>query len=88
MNSHKNLQLEHRERCGRVPRTSWLPPTDRAVRAGERIWVSRPERVIVVDDGQRLGGVLAGFGDDGQLLLEEGCAVREVWAGSLSLGPA
>ena len=46
------------------------------------------ERVTVVDGGQRLSGVLAGFGEDGQLLLEEGGAVREVWAGSLSLGPA
>ena len=43
------------------------------------------ERVTVVDDGQRLSGVLAGFGDGGQLLLEEGGVVREVWAGSLSL---
>ena len=46
------------------------------------------ERVTVVDDGQRLSGVLAGFGSDGQLLLQEGGSVREVWAGSLSLGPA
>ena len=46
------------------------------------------ERVTVVDGGQRLSGVLAGFGEDGQLLLDEGGSVREVWAGSLSLGPA
>ena len=43
------------------------------------------ERVTVVDDGQRLSGVLAGFGEEGQLLLEEGGSVREVWAGSLAL---
>ena len=46
------------------------------------------ERVTVVDGGQRLSGMLAGFGEDGQLLLDEGGSVREVWAGSLSLGPA
>ena len=45
------------------------------------------ERVTVVDGGQRLSGVLAGFGGDGQLLLEEGGSVGEVWAGSLTLGP-
>ena len=41
----------------------------------------------MVDGGQRLSGVLAGFGEDGQLLLDEGGSVREVWAGSLSLDP-
>ena len=45
------------------------------------------ERVTVVDD-QRLSGVLAGFGEEGQLLLEEGGSVREVWAGSLELDPS
>ena len=45
------------------------------------------ERVTVVDGGQRLSGMLAGFGEDGQLLLDEGGSVREVWAGSLSLDP-
>ncbi|MCY3735312.1 MAG: biotin--[acetyl-CoA-carboxylase] ligase [Gemmatimonadaceae bacterium] len=46
------------------------------------------ERVTVVDDGERLSGVLAGFGEEGQLLLEEGGSVGEVWTGSLALGPS
>ena len=41
----------------------------------------------MVDD-QRLSGVLAGFGEEGQLVLEEGGSVREVWAGSLELDPS
>ena len=68
---------------------AWTAGGFTALRGG---WEARcaglGERVTVVDDGQRLSGMLAGFGDDGQLLLEEGGAVREVWAGSLSLGPA
>ena len=65
---------------------AWTAGGFAALRAG---WEARcaglGERVTVVDDGQRLSGVLAGFGDYGQLLLEEGGCVREVWAGSLSL---
>ena len=73
--------------------TPWLEAwTAAGFAALRRGWEARcaglGERVTVVDDGQRLSGVLAGFGDGGQLLLEEGGAVREVWAGSLSLGPA
>ena len=65
---------------------AWTAGGFAALRAG---WEGRcaglGERVTVVDDGQGISGVLAGFGEDGQLLLEEGGAVREVWAGSLSL---
>ena len=68
---------------------AWTAGGFAALRAG---WEARcaglGERVTVVDGGERLSGVLAGFGDGGQLLLEEGGAVREVWAGSLSLGSA
>ena len=66
---------------------AWTAGGFAALRSG---WEARcsglGERVTVVDDGQRLRGVLAGFGDGGQLLLEVGGSVREVWAGSLSLG--
>ena len=65
---------------------AWTAGGFAALRGG---WEARcaglGERVTVVDDGPPLSGVLAGFGKDGQLLLEEGGAVREVWAGSLSL---
>ena len=68
---------------------AWTAGGFSALRAG---WEARcaglGERVTVVDDGQGISGVLAGFGDDGQLLLEVGGSVREVWAGSLSLNPA
>ncbi len=73
--------------------TPWLEAwTAAGFAALRRGWEARcaglGERVTVVDGGERLSGVLAGFGDGGQLLLEEGGAVREVWAGSLSLGSA
>lgn len=73
--------------------TPWLEAwTAGGFTALRRGWEARcagiGERVTVVDGGERLRGVLAGFGDGGQLLLEEGGALREVWAGSLSLDPA
>jgi BirA family biotin operon repressor/biotin-[acetyl-CoA-carboxylase] ligase len=43
--------------------------------------------VTIVDGDHRRSGTLAGFGADGQLQLDEGAAIRDVWAGHLLLTP-
>jgi BirA family biotin operon repressor/biotin-[acetyl-CoA-carboxylase] ligase len=42
--------------------------------------------VTVIDDSTRRQGVLAGFGDGGQLLLTENDTTVDIWAGHLRLG--
>ena len=45
-------------------------------------------RLVSIVDGRRCRrGILSGFGDDGQLRLDEGAGVREVWSGTLRLEP-
>ncbi|MEE2656933.1 MAG: biotin--[acetyl-CoA-carboxylase] ligase [Candidatus Latescibacterota bacterium] len=41
------------------------------------------EQVVVKEGSEWLTGVLSGFGDAGQLLLDDGGPVREVWSGRL-----
>lgn len=70
------------------------PPLDRWSAGGfaalRQDWENRcaglGQVVTVIDDSIRRQGVLAGFGDGGQLLLTDDGTTVEIWAGHLRLG--